>query len=370
MTCMRLGLIAVLAASLGSIPPASRADGPPAGEERDPVAAARPAERPPRKVIIGTVIFGPYGAYPGLEQRLEVLGDLIDRMARQAAEQYPGRRLDLAILPETTVTSTHGKAQERAVPLRGRVREAFGALARKHRTYIIAPMDLAEDGRGGTSCSNAAVLFDRKGEVAGIYRKRHPVASVGHDDLEGGIEPGRDCPVFDCDFGRLGIQICWDIQYPDGWDALARGGAEIVAWPTASPATVLPASNAARHRYYVVSSTWRDNATVYEPTGMVAARIEGSSASARVLIHQVDLSYAILGWSGFLKDGMVLREKYGDRVGFHYDRREDMGLFWSNDPATTIGAMIRSIGGEGLDAQVARDRRLQEAARGSGPGSR
>ena len=251
MTSMRLGLIAVLTASLGSIPPASRADGPPAGEERDPVAAARPDERPPRKVIIGTVIFGPYGSYPGLERRLEVLGDLIDRMARQAAEQYPGRRLDLAILPETTVTSTHGKAQERAVPLRGRVREAFGALARKHRTYIIAPMDLAEDGRGGTSCSNAAVLFDRKGEVAGIYRSVHPVAYVGHDDLEGGIEPGADCPVFDCDFGRLGIQICWDIQYPNGWDALARGGAEIVAWPTASPATVLAASNAARHRYYV-----------------------------------------------------------------------------------------------------------------------
>jgi hypothetical protein len=72
---------------------------------------------------------------------------------------------------------------------------------------------------------------------------------------------------------------------------------------------VLAASNAARHRYCVVSSTWRDNATVYEPTGMVAARVEGSSSSARVLIHEVDLSYAILGWSGFLKDGMALREK-------------------------------------------------------------
>jgi predicted amidohydrolase len=255
------------------------------------------------------------------------------------------------------------------LPLRGRVREAFGALARKYRTYIIAPMDLAEDSPGGATCSNAAVLFDRKGEVVGIYRKRHPVAYVGRDDLEGGIAPGRDCPVFDCDFGRLGIQICWDIQYPDGWDALARGGAEIVAWPTASPATVLPAAYAARHRYYVVSSTWRDNATVYEPTGMVAARIEGS-ASARVLVHEVDLSYAILGWSGFLKEGEALREKYGDRVGFHYDRREDMGLFWSNDPATTIGAMVRSIGGEDLDAQVDRNRRLQDAAQGPGPGSR
>ena len=242
MTSMRLGLIAVLTVSLGSIPPASRADGPPAGEERDPVAAARPAERPPRKVIIGTVIFGPYGSYPGLEERLKVLGDLIDRMARQAAEQYPGRRLDLAILPETTVTATAGPVSERAVRLDGKVRENFAALARKHKTYIVASMDLAEDGPEGTSYANAAVLFDRRGEVAGIYRKAHPVAVLGTDELEGGITPGREFPVFDCDFGRLGIQICWDVQFEDGWAALAAKGAEVVAWPSASPATAQPAA--------------------------------------------------------------------------------------------------------------------------------
>jgi len=39
-----------------------------------------------------------------------------------------------------------------------------------------------------------------------------------------------------------------------------------------------------------------------------------------------------------------------------------MGLFWSNDPVTTIGAMIRSIGGEELDRQVERNGRLQVTA--------
>jgi predicted amidohydrolase len=97
-------------------------------------------------------------------------------------------------------------------------------------------------------------LFDRRGEVAGIYRKAHPVAYVNSDVLEGGIKPGRDFPVFDCDFGKLGVQICWDIQFDDGWDALAKAGAEIVAWPTASPATASAAARAAQHRFYVVSS--------------------------------------------------------------------------------------------------------------------
>jgi len=91
-----------------------------------------------------------------------------------------------------------------------------------------------------------------------IYRKMHPVALVGKDDLEGGVTPGGATPVFACDFGKLGVQICWDIQFDDGWQALANAGAEIVAWPSASPAKALPAARAGRHRYFIVSSTWRD----------------------------------------------------------------------------------------------------------------
>jgi hypothetical protein len=238
----------------------------------------------------------------------------------------------------------------------------MSSLAREHKCYILLPLDLAEQGSNGPIASNAAVLFDRQGEVAGVYRKIHPVALVGTDELERGITPGRDVQVFKCDFGNLGVQICWDIQFDDGWDALGRNGAEIVAWPTASPATVLPSVRAAWHRYYVVSSTWRDNATIYEPTGMVAAQI---LPPERILVQQLDLSYAILGWSAFLENGQALKDKFGEKVGIHYSTREDMGLFWSNDPATTIGAMIRSIGGEELDRQLERNARLHSAARGS-----
>ncbi len=331
------------------------------GTEQTERARTTPrAERPPRKVVVGTAVFGPYGEYPGLEERLRELCGLVDQMAERAAKHDLARGLDLAILPETTVTSNKGTATERAIPLRGKVQDTFSALARRHKCYILVPLDLAEEGPRGTFSSNAAVLFDRNGQVAGIYRKAHPVAYVNSDTLEGGIAPGPDFPVFQCDFGRLGVQICWDIQFADGWDALAERGAEIVAWPTASPATVLPAARAAAHRYYVISGTWRDNATVYEPTGMIAAQ---ALPPERVLVHQLDLSFAVLGWSSFLDNGEALRKKFGEKVGFHYSTREDMGLFWSNDPTTSIGAMVRAIGGEELDLQVERNRHLHTAAR-------
>jgi predicted amidohydrolase len=318
------------------------------------------ADRAPRKVVVGTVIFGPYGKYSGLEERMKELSGLVDAMAGEATKTYPGRGLDLAVLPETTVTSTDGPASQRVVQLEGPVLETFGALARRHKTYLVVPLDLVEASASGPVFSNAAVLFDRQGTVAGIYRKVHPVAVLGHDDLEGGITPGREFPVFDCDFGKLGIQICWDVVFDDGWQALADKGAELVVWPSASAATARPAAKAGQHRYFVVSSCWRNNSTIYEPTGLVAARVE---SPGKALVHQLDLSYAVLGWSANLRDGKALSDKYGERVGYHYEPPEDLGMFWSNDPQLPIGAMIRELGLEEIDAQIARNRRLQDAAR-------
>ncbi|HEV3164971.1 MAG TPA: carbon-nitrogen hydrolase family protein [Isosphaeraceae bacterium] len=328
---------------------------------RVPSGPRSKADRLPRKVVVGTVIHRSSSKVLSLEERLQRLAEMIDDMARETAKAYRGQRLDLAILPEESLTAQPGTASQRALRLDGPVRETFGALAQRHKTYIILPMDLAEEGANGTTYANAAVLFDRQGKVAGIYRKVHPVALVGSDDLEGGITPGKEFPVFDCDFGRLGIQICWDMVYDDGWAVLAEKGAEIVAWPTASPATAQPASRAGRHRYYIVSSTWRDNATIFEPTGIVAARTE---EPGKVLVHQIDLSYAVLGWSAHLRDGKALIEAFGDRAGFHYEPRQDLGLFWSNDAKTTISEMIRSLNLEEIDLQIDRNRKLQDAARG------
>jgi hypothetical protein len=85
----------------------------------EPVAGKRSskADRPPRKVIVGTTVFGPFGKYPGLTQRLAELSGLVDEMAERARKLYPGSGLDLAILPESVATATSGSAHERAIPL-------------------------------------------------------------------------------------------------------------------------------------------------------------------------------------------------------------------------------------------------------------
>jgi predicted amidohydrolase/acetyl esterase/lipase len=323
-------------------------------------------DRPPRKVIVGTTMTRWYSDYPGLEGRLEQMRGLIDTMAAESRSRY-GRSLDLALFTEYAVTAGRpGSAAEAAVPLDARIIEALGSKAREHNTHVVFGGVFLDD-PATKACSNAAVVIDRQGRLAGRYVKVHPVLDrVGPDGqivLEGGVRPGPAYNVLNLDFGRVGIQICYDVEYPEGWRRLAEQGAELVLFPTQSPQLTRPGMYAANHEYWVVSSTFRNNASVFEPgTGLVDAQIHEPNRS---LVHEIDLSYIVLPWSSRLRNGQAFREAFGDRVGYRYSESEDRGIFWSNDPGRSIGQMARSLGLVETPAeQQARARAAQDRLRG------
>ena len=355
--CMRWIVIAVLLCSahlvLGGEPDARRG------------APAR-HDRPPRKVIVGTTMTRWYSNYPGLSGRLEQMRGLIDQMAVESRRRY-GRSIDLALFTEYAVTAGKpGPAAEVAVPLDETIIEALGPKAREHKSYIVFG-GVFRDIPATGACSNAAVVIDRRGRPAGRYVKVHPVLDRVVPDgkvvLEGGVQPGAEYNVFDLDFGRVGVQICYDVEYPEGWRRLSEKGAELVLFPTQSPQLTRPGMYAATHEYWVVSSTFRNNASVFEPgTGLVAARI---AEPAQTLVLEIDLSYLILPWSSRLRNGAAFREALGDRVGYRYSESEDRGLFWSNDPGRSIGEMARSLDlVETASEQQARARDAQDRLRG------
>ncbi len=323
-------------------------------------------DQPPRKVIVGTTMTPWYSDYPGLDQRLHQMGEFVDQMAAEAQTKY-GRPIDLALFTEYAVTAgKDGPAAKVAVPLDDTLIEALAAKARQYNCYIVFGGVFLDDPNKGT-CSNAAAVLDRQGRLIGRYVKAHPVLDPGSDDthitLEGGVSPGNDYNILDLDFGRVGLQICYDVEFPEGWDRLAQKGAELVLYPTQSPQLTRPAMYAATREYWVVSSTFRNNASFFEPgTGLVAAQIVEPK---QTLVHEIDLSYVILPWSSRLRNGSAFREAFGDRVGFRYSESEDRGVFWSNDPNTTIGQMARSL--DLLDTpaqQHVRARKAQDQLRG------
>lgn len=218
-------------------------------------ATSPTGDPPPRKVIIVTFCHAMWGAYPGLRARCEDLQGLIDRGVEQSHRRY-GRGPDLIVLPEFAITDMARPLAERALPVFGEGVNVFRDPARRIGAYIVVPLVA----RVGEAIHNSAVLLGRDGRRVGRYDKVHvcpdePPATT----LEGGITPGRGYPVFHCDFGTLGLQICLDYGFEEGWRDLKRQGAELVAWPTQSSSVSIVGARAVNNRLYIVSSTWRGN---------------------------------------------------------------------------------------------------------------
>ncbi|MFZ4683694.1 MAG: carbon-nitrogen hydrolase family protein [Terrimicrobiaceae bacterium] len=321
------------------------------GEKTD-----RPAG--PRKIVVGTTIFSIFPQqrpYVSLDHRLEEIGRRLDDMA-VAARTNHGKGLDIAVFPENSLNPPRDGREmaARAVPLDAKVRGELGAMARRHQTYLVVCFNLLEEGDAGT-VSNAAVLFDRQGAVAGIYRKVFGVADLERRTVEGGKKPGDGFPVFQTDFGRIGLLICYDMGFVEGLEAYAAEGVDLILWPSMSPQTVVPRLNARRFGLHIVSATPRSNASVFDPLGEIVAQ----ATREGVVTCEIDLDFRIVHWQAALRNGEALRERYGDKVGFRYSETEDYGIFWSNDPGLPIGKMLDESGIITDDAHRDRSREVR-----------
>lgn len=98
------------------------------------------------------------------------------------------------------------------------------ALAAKYKTNLILPIAGLVDGVR----RNVALVIDRGGAVVGHYLKVHPTRR----EMSDGAVPGDDLPVFNLDFGCVGVAICHDLSFPESTRVLALRGAEIIVWPT------------------------------------------------------------------------------------------------------------------------------------------
>lgn len=133
---------------------------------------------------------------------------------------------DIVCLPEMVATANVPKDLEYyAEEFPGRITRTFQGAARRHRVNLVAPYLVRE----GKKLYNQATVIDRKGKVAGFYRKVQPTA----EELRH-VVPGDGLPVFDLDFGRIAVMICMDIYFPEIPRIYAFKGAEILFWPTVS----------------------------------------------------------------------------------------------------------------------------------------
>ena len=218
--------------------------------------------RPVRAVSIGFI--------PGIS--LRQITDLVD--------QEGGRGTDLIALPETC----RGQNDQSPESLDGPTVSALARLAGKHRTYIVCPIDREDGGRR----VNSAVLIDRRGQIAAVYDKLYPYGE--EFTKRPGVQPGQAVIVCRTDFGRVGLAICFDVNWAPLWQRLSDLKAELVIWPSAYSAGRSLAARAIDFNYYVMTATWTPDCLVFDIDGeQLLHESNNRSDGTNVSRHTFDL---------------------------------------------------------------------------------
>ncbi len=130
--------------------------------------------------------------------------------------------------------SQDAKWYEAAEPIPdGPTTKLMQQLAKKYNMVIIVP--IYEEAMSGVYYNSAAII-DADGRYLGKYRKTHIPQVAGFWE-KFFFKPGSsNWPVFETAYGKIGVYICYDRHFPEGWRALALKGAEYIVNPSATVA--------------------------------------------------------------------------------------------------------------------------------------
>lgn len=200
---------------------------------------------------------------------------------------------DVALLPEMY----NGKEPSAAEPLDGPSGRLLATKARQWRMYTCASFYE----KRGDLVYNTAPLFSREGKLVGKYEKYYPY----DPELDRGVTPGNCFRVFDTDFGKVGIMICYDSWFPEDARMLSLNGAELVLFPSSGYYVDLMPARASDNGVWIAASSLQCPAGIWDsagarageaipsPTRFVASNIRGYSfdpeshmASARIDLSQ------------------------------------------------------------------------------------
>ena len=164
---------------------------------------------------------------PDIEANKQRLAEKIRKLAHEGAE--------LVVLQELHNGLYFCQVEDvnlfdQAEPIPGPSTEVFGALAKELQIVIVTSLF---ERRAAGLYHNTAVVLEKDGSIAGIYRKMHIPDDPGYyekfyftpGDL--GFQP------IQTSVGKLGVLVCWDQWYPEAARLMALAGAEMLIYPTA-----------------------------------------------------------------------------------------------------------------------------------------
>ena len=216
-----------------------------------------------------------------INKNLEIMEKLI-----VSAKEECKNQLDLIAFPELFITGynlrDNYKKIAEVIPGPDKAQNGIKELAKKYNIHIAT--GIVE--KKGKVLFNSAILVGPKGYI-GHYRKQF-LPNFGPFEEKMFFGKGNQTPVFETPFGKIGIQICYDIFFPDTSMGLALNGADLILNLSASPTTsrplfhrVLPARAIETTCFYAYSNnvgtqgslTFAGESVIVDPRGKTIAEI-------------------------------------------------------------------------------------------------
>ncbi len=243
---------------------------------------------------------------------------------------------DIVCLPEVFATSSveqklnHSEKNK----VTEMVLKRMSLFSKTNSCYSICPVYTTENGHS----YNAAVVLDRQGNRIGEYRKIH----LTENEIKAGLTPGPlTPPVFKTDFGIIGIQICFDMLWDDGWKALRQQGAEIIFWPSAYAGGQIVNAKAWQNKCVIVSSTRKNRAKICDIAGNVVAQT--GNWDNNLICASVNLEKAFLHSWPYSRRFNDIREKYGRKIRITNYHEEEWSILESLSPNILIKDILKEF---------------------------
>ena len=272
--------------------------------------------------------------------------------AVEMLDAFGSLKPDLVCLPEVFLET--GVSQCPATDSMTEV--VFNSLSEKARhlnSYIVA----GAYEHIGPDKFNVAWLIDRSGRLVGRYAKYHPTIGEIRDF---GIKPGREMPIFETDFGIIGLAICYDIGWPSLWRTLGEKGAELVVWISAYDGGFPLQAYAWENLYYVVSSVRTNHSRIIDKTGKILA---SSSRWAGWASRVLDLDKEVFHIDGQYDKLIKILQRFGGSVTVESFSEENIFTLESNAPDWPLNRIIQEFDLETFRAYHKRAEMIQDETR-------
>jgi len=292
-----------------------------------------------------------YNAQESMESVLE----RTCRNIRLAGRSCP----DLVLLSEIFANYPAGNTKqaylEAAQTLDGTVCSQMSELAVELKAYMAFGL-LRKD---GDRVFNSLILLDRSGQHVWTYDKTTPVVTETEDS---GIIPGSPA-VFDCDFGRIGGAICFDINYNEIAEIYMRKDVELVLFSSAFPAGRLLDSWSLRYGFAIAGSTWYDNNRIIDCTGTTVAHTSDILPYTTAVMN---LNRRVVHMDFNLDKFEKMINKYGADVLVEDRRDEAVVVITSLKKGLEVADLIKEFDIELLHTYLDRSRRVRAENGGLG----